>query len=312
VLFLNEAVYRPFPVLKPDWNAIKNPPENHIQITFLVQMESVNILTDPIFSDRCSAVQFIGPKRIASIPFTIQQLPPIDLGVISHNHYDHLDVGSVKQLIPKVKKWYVPLGLKTWMTDTGVKPEDVIEMDWWDSQNDGSGATVFCTPSQHFTGRLLVDRNKSLWASWAICGKKCRFFFAGDTGYRSVPRDATTQQQMNLPVCPAFKQIGNRLGPFDIAAIPIGAYDPRHLMSPVHLNPEDAVNVHIDIKSRQSVGMHWGTFELTNEPVWEPPEQLLVELKSKNLPIESFVTCKHGETRMFPILNDDKKEVVSQ
>jgi len=169
-----------------------------------------------------------------------------------------------------------------------------------------SAMRVICTPCQHFSGRYVLDQNETLWASWVIKGLGSSFYFAGDTGYRSIPQSLgmhpspEEERKLDLPVCPAFKEIGDRYGPFDLAAIPIGAYSPRWVMSPVHLSPEDAVCVHQDIKSRQSVGMHWGTFALTDEPLWEPPERLAAELTFKNLSPTEFIALQHGETRMFP------------
>jgi len=157
-------------------------------------MDKLNILTDPIFSERCSALQIVGPKRFTPIPFEIKELPDIDLVIISHNHYDHLDSNSVTALTPKVKKWYVPLGVRSWMIDSGVKPENVVELDWWESSKYNETCEVVCTPCQHFTGRTLTDRNETLWASWAIVSAQSRFYFAGDTGYRTVPKDKTEEE----------------------------------------------------------------------------------------------------------------------
>jgi len=166
---------------------------------------------------------------------------------------------------------------------------------------------VVCTPCQHFSGRTPNDTNHTLWASWCILSQSKRFWFGGDTGYRSCPRpdegrpgySLEWEEKLKLPVCPVFKEIGEKYGPFDLAAIPIGAYSPRWLMSPVHLNPEDSVCVHRDIRSKQSVGMHWGTFCLTDEPVHEPPVRLAEALKKANIPAEEFVVMTHGEVREF-------------
>jgi len=308
-----------FPIVKTDWKAVNSPPKDQVQATwighasFLVQMDNLNILTDPIFSERCSASQLIGPKRFTPIPFQIKELPDIDLVIISHNHYDHLDTNSVEALIPKVKKWYVPLGVRQWMIDTGVKKDDVFELDWWESLKYNETCEVICTPCQHSTGRTLTDRNETLWASWSIVSSKARFYFAGDTGYRSVPKGKTEAEikKLNLPTCPVFKEIGEKYGPFDLACIPIAAYSPRWFMSPIHANPEDAVNIHIDVKARQSVGMHWGTFCLTDEPIWEPPEVLKAELADKKQPLDSFVVLSHGETQAF-LTSGKKKEKVNK
>eukprot|EP00475_Leptophrys_vorax_P032753 TRINITY_DN5094_c0_g1_i3.p1 TRINITY_DN5094_c0_g1~~TRINITY_DN5094_c0_g1_i3.p1 ORF type:complete len:460 (-),score=118.82 TRINITY_DN5094_c0_g1_i3:817-2196(-) len=289
------------PMSKPDWDAIRNPNKSKIQVTwighasFLIQMDGLNILTDPVFSQRCSPSQLIGPKRIRPVPFPEEQLPEIDLVVISHNHYDHLDTTTVLKLKDKVKCWYVPLEVAKWFKNLGVG--NVVQLDWWDEcqftpqEKDGAGvsATIVCTPCQHFSGRTLWDSSKTLWASWVVITANHRIYFAGDTGYKSVPEDVKSEN--DLPVCPAFKEIGQTYGPFDLACIPIGAYCPRSFLSRVHLDPEDAVSVHMDVRSRQSVAMHWGTFILSAEPVMEPIERLAYksvpeDVKSENdLPV---------------------------
>jgi len=295
-----------FPSVKPDFNRIRQPPKDKIQATwvghasFLIQMDDTNILTDPIFSERCSPVQWAGPKRMVAAPLQPAELPNVDFVIISHNHYDHLDTGTVQQLLPKVNKWFVPLGIKSWLVDQGASKDAVIELDWWQehvyARKDKPDIKVVCTPCQHFSGRTLFDLNTTLWASWSIIGPTRRFFFAGDTGYRSVPKDTPPADEAKLPICPEFKEIGRRFGPFDLSAIPIGAYSPRWFMSPVHLNPEDAVDVHVDVQSRHTIGMHWGTFVLTDEPVEEPPIRLADALKQRGLSGDAFHTLKHGET----------------
>ncbi|XP_062928911.1 N-acyl-phosphatidylethanolamine-hydrolyzing phospholipase D isoform X2 [Mobula hypostoma] len=184
--------------------------------SLLVEMEGVTFLTDPIFSQRASPVQFFGPKRFRNPPCTVAQLPKIDAVVISHNHYDHLDYNTVLSLNERFGsdlRWFVPLGLLGWMQKCGC--ENVIELDWWE-ENCIPGhdeVTFVFTPVQHWSKRTVTDDNKALWGSWCVLGPWNRFFFAGDTGY-----------------CVAFEQIGKRYGPFDLAAIPIGAYEPRCLL----------------------------------------------------------------------------------
>lgn len=244
--------------------------------TLLVQLDGQNILTDPMFSERCSPVSFAGPRRITPIPLQLDKLPAIDAVVISHNHYDHLDAGTVKA-IGNAAVWFVPLGLKEWFHGMGITR--VIELDWWE-EGELNGIKFVCTPSQHFSGRTPFDRNKALWCSWSIAGENQRFWFAGDTGYNPVQ----------------FKEIGNRLGPFDLAAIPIGAYNPEWFMLSMHVNPEQAIQLHRDIKSRQSIGIHWGTFILTDEPIKEPPRLLEILLGANGLDDRAFITLSHGET----------------
>jgi N-acyl-phosphatidylethanolamine-hydrolysing phospholipase D len=267
----------------------------------------LNVLADPIFSSRCSPTQIAGPKRFVDPPFKVEDLPDIDIAVISHNHYDHLDYNTVMSLKDRVKKWYVPLRVSKWFTDCGI--ENVQEMDWWEStqftntEKEKQAQVVF-VPCQHFSGRSLTDRCQTLWGSWVVIGPNHRMYFAGDTGITSIPSGVTLAEEISspekFPMCPAFEQIGKKYGPFDLGCIPIGAYNPRELMSPVHLNPNDAVQVHKFVRSKQSIAMHWGTFTLTDEPILEPPQLLSEALSRNNLNPSEFITLKHGETRSFP------------
>jgi L-ascorbate metabolism protein UlaG (beta-lactamase superfamily) len=172
----------------------------------------------------------------------------------------------------------VPLGLKAWFADLGIT--DVEELDWWQSRTE-RGLTLTCLPAQHFSGRTLRDRNRRLWAGWAVGGSK-RFFFAGDTGYYE-----------------AFKEIGARLGPFDLAAVPIGAYLPAVIMKASHTTPEEALQVFEDVRGRQFVPIHWGTFDLAEEPIEEPPKRLAAEAERRRLGPDRVWILRHGETRTW-------------
>ncbi|KAI7857625.1 beta-lactamase superfamily domain-containing protein [Circinella umbellata] len=308
-------------VEKMNWELIREPSqagENNIVVTWLghacalVQINGLNVLLDPVFSDRCSPFQFVGPKRYTDAPCQLKDLPKIDAIVISHNHYDHLDTNSIKELAEQHPEahFYVPLGNKSWF-DIKNTNERVTELDWWEHKTLTLGDNVVkftCTPCQHFSGRGIFDRNKTLWASWCLEGIRKdkvsggKVFFGGDTGYRSVPIGTSPNDQYDedylddLPHCPAFKEIGNKIGPFDLSLIPIGAYSPRWFMSTVHCSPEDAVRVHEDIKSKKSIGIHWGTFVLTDEPVHEPPERLKKALQKRGHDEQSFGVLKLGET----------------
>ncbi|KAI9269412.1 beta-lactamase superfamily domain-containing protein [Sporodiniella umbellata] len=226
----------PVPV-KMNWELIHKSEKESIRATWLghacvlVQINGFNILLDPIFSES----------------------------------YDHLDVDTVQKLseLHPNCKFYVPLGNKPWFTIKD-KENKVIELDWWEESMLENQVRLTCTPCQHFTGRGLFDRNKTLWASWCIEGvtdnvTRGKVFFGGDTGYRSIPQDTPPEQQYDLtfldklPFCPAFKEIGEKFGGFDLALIPIGAYSPRWFMSPIHCCPEDAIRVHQDVKSKKSV-----------------------------------------------------------
>jgi N-acyl-phosphatidylethanolamine-hydrolysing phospholipase D len=232
--------------------------------TFLVQLAGVNILTDPHWGDRASPIAFAGPRRLVPPGMQFEDLPPIHAVIISHDHYDHLDAATVERLAREHSpKFFVPLGLRAWLLDHGAR--DVVELDWWEAR-DFQGLRFTCTPAQHSSGRTLTDQNLRLWSSWAITAQNHRFFFAGDSGYYR-----------------GFREIGQRLGPFDLAAIPIGgysAYDKRH---PNHVNPEEALQVLEDVKGRLMVPMHWGTFELNREPFQEPPQRLLREALHRGL-----------------------------
>jgi N-acyl-phosphatidylethanolamine-hydrolysing phospholipase D len=248
--------------------------------TVLIQLGGVNILTDPQWSDRASPVTFAGPRRLMPPGVPLEQLPPIDLVLISHDHYDHLDVDTVRRLARLFHPLFlVPLGLKAWFAELGIT--EVEELNWWENRQ-VHGLTVTCLPAQHFSGRTLWDRNRRLWSAWAVAGETKRFFFAGDTGYYS-----------------GLAEIGHRLGPFGLAAIPIGAYLPPAMMKMTHVTPEEALQLFADIKGERFVAMHWGTFDLTEEPVEEPPLRLEAEARRLGLDLSKVWVLKHGETRVW-------------
>ena len=231
--------------------------------TLLVQLDGVNILTDPIWSDHAGPLG-IGPRRLVPPGVRLQDLPPIHAVVISHDHYDHLDVHTVQQLVRLYHPtFFVPLGLRAWLAERGVR--EVVELDWW-QRHTHRGLTFVATPAQHGSGRTLTDQNLRLWSSWAVLGRDRRFFFAGDTGYT-----------------PAMAEIGKRLGPFDMAAIPIGGYSAYSAHHPNHVSPEEGVQLFEDVRGRRLVPMHWGTFALNREPFREPPERLLAEALRRGL-----------------------------
>lgn len=231
--------------------------------TLLVQLEGVNVLTDPIWSNRAGPFGF-GPKRLVPPGLRFEDLPPIDVVLISHDHYDHLDVRTV-QALARVHhpRFFVPLGLGAWLAGHGVP--DAVELDWW-QRRAYRGLTFVATPAQHDSGRGLTDQNLRLWCSWAVLGHQRRFFFAGDTGYSR-----------------ALASIGAQLGPFDVAAIPIGGYSAFGAHHPNHVSPEEGVQLFEDVRGRLLVPMHWGTFALNLEPFREPPERLLAEATRRSL-----------------------------
>ncbi|MGH2395217.1 MAG: MBL fold metallo-hydrolase, partial [Candidatus Limnocylindria bacterium] len=247
--------------------------------TLLVQLDGVNVLTDPQWSNRASPVSFGGPRRVTAPGVRLEDLPPIHLVLISHDHYDHLDVATVRRLAADHRpRFLVPLGLKAWFADLGIT--DVEEMDWWKHRTE-RGLIVTCVPAQHFSGRGLWDRNRRLWSGWIVAGRHRRLFFAGDTAYNSG----------------MFQEIGRRLGPFDLAAIPIGAYLPSIIMRASHTTPEEALQVFDDVRGQAFVPLHWGTFDLADEPLDEPPRRLAVEARRRQLGPERVWILEHGETR---------------
>ena len=245
--------------------------------TYLINNGDINILTDPIFSKRASPLGFAGPKRMIPAVMNLSDLPKIDLVVVSHNHYDHLDIWSLKKLNKLNPRtiFLVPIGDGKKLIRAGIK--NVHEMNWWDEFSH-SETTFNFTPVQHWSKRGLFDRNKSLWGGWFFQTKDLALYHAGDTGYSSD-----------------FKTTYERLGAPDFSFIPIGAYDPRWFMKDSHVNPEEAVQIALDLKTPHSFGMHWGTFILTDEPVLEPPLRLKEALKEQNLASDFFISPKPGE-----------------
>jgi len=256
---------------------------------FFVQHNNLTLLTDPIFSDRASPLSFAGPKRYVEHAMDYAELPDIDIVVISHNHYDHLDNDTIRQLAARSAlqvspiQFYVPLGVKAHLTNEGVMSNDVTEMDWWSkalATNAFASAEIQALPSQHWSARGLSDRLQTLWASWSINFGDFTVWFAGDTGYNDIQ----------------FKQIGDALGKVDLALIPIGGYAPRWFMQKYHVNPNEAVKIHEDVNAIKSIGMHWGTFPLTAEEPGEPVKVLAQEKLAKGISESSFISMSIGES----------------
>ena len=289
-------------IQKPDWGqdagALKATWIGHA--SFLVETSTleaakrgVRVLFDPVFSERTSPVTWAGPKRYTPTPCTLDELPDIDLVVISHDHYDHMDSDTLSRIRARNKgnpHFLVALGNAARLHGFGIGKDEVTELDWWegvrvDVPRVGSIAMT-CTPSQHMSGRGIWDQGSTLWCSWVLDAHTFddllatrhltseRVFFAGDTGYRHVPKEA---DESDMPACPVFKEIGESFGSFDLSLLPIGLYSPRHLLSSVHCNPEDALCMHKDLKSKKTIGMHYGTFRggisQYFEEVTEPPRR---------------------------------------
>ncbi len=249
--------------------------------TVLVQMHGVTFLTDPIWSDWPSPLAYIGPRRFVEPGIEIDNLPKIDFVVVSHNHYDHLDLPTLTALAQRNTdtKFFVPLGNGKLLNSKGI--ENVTEMNWGDSAT-YKDLTIHCLPTQHWSKRSISDTRKTLWSSWAVTGPAKRFYFAGDTGY-----------------FPGFKEIGEKLGPFDVAAMPIGAYEPTAMMKASHMDPAEAVMATLDIKADKALAIHFGTFDLSDEPLAQPPVLFREAAASTVLAGDKTWVFDIGETREF-------------
>lgn len=246
--------------------------------TFLVRMDGVTFLTDPMFSERASPVSFAGPSRLVEPGVPLEALPPLDFVLVSHDHYDHLDLPTIAALARRGVPMFVPLGMGALIAGAG---GHATELDWW-QQHRAEGVRVHCVPAQHFSGRSLTGGDRTLWAGWVVEGATRRFYHAGDTGY-----------------FPGFAEIAGRIGPPDLAALPIGAYDPPSIMRFVHMNPEEAMQAAVDLRTPIAVGMHYGTFDLTAESPDEPPRRFQAAASQRALDGIAAWTMQIGETRRW-------------
>jgi L-ascorbate metabolism protein UlaG (beta-lactamase superfamily) len=254
--------------------------------TFLVQSGGIRMLFDPIWSERCSPVWFAGPRRVRSPGQSLDALPGVDLLLVSHNHYDHMDLRTLRQ----VRKRWSPLaatGLDNarHLAKAGIR--SAVELDWWDSA-ELAGARVTYVPAQHFSARGLYDRNVSLWGGFVVEAGNAVVYFAGDSGYS-----------------PYFAEIGRRFPRIDLALLPIGAYEPRWFMRTHHVDPEEAVRAHLDLGAQRSIGMHFGTFQLTDEAIDAPVMALREAVSRANLTETDFGVLGFGETREYPAAGGD-------
>ena len=271
--------------------------------TMFLQLGPLNVLTDPVWGERASPLRWAGPRRLMSAGVDFDALPEIDLVLLSHNHYDHLDAPTVRRIarcFPNAT-WLHPMGLGDILRSFGV--HGLVERDWW-QELETPAFQATCTPAQHFSARGFRDRNQTLWCGWTLAADDVRVYFARDTGLH-----------------PGFGEIASRLGPFDLVMLPIGAYEPRWFMRTVHMNPEDAIEAYRAIAAhgppstaparlRRAPGqapaakpaclaMHWGTFRLTDEPVDEPPARFACRWRDAGFPDACNWTFAHGETRRF-------------
>ncbi|MEB3327944.1 MAG: MBL fold metallo-hydrolase [Candidatus Sericytochromatia bacterium] len=251
--------------------------------TLLLQLGGLNVLTDPIWSERASPLGWLGPRRHRAPGLTLEALPPIDAVLISHNHYDHLDVPTLARLIardhPRV---LAGLGTARLLARAGLDPRQVTDLDWWQAQALGP-VTITLTPAQHWSARSLTDRRRTLWGSFHLRAGPTSAYFAGDTG-----------------LGPHFATIRSRLGAPDLALLPIGAYAPRWLMRPQHLDPTEAVTAHRALGARQAVAMHWGTFQLSHEGLDAPPRALAAAARAAGLAPHAFRVLQPGEALEVP------------
>jgi L-ascorbate metabolism protein UlaG (beta-lactamase superfamily) len=246
--------------------------------TFLIQTTAGNILTDPMYSERASPLKTLGPRRVRKPAVKFEDLPEISTVLLSHNHYDHCDLRTLNLLAKRFDPLVVtPLGNAPLVRSAGIRR--VEELDWWQEAKTAA-LPITLTPAQHFSARSPFDRNCALWGGFVLAAGGRRIFFAGDTAYGTF-----------------FHQIRLRLGPIDLALLPIGAYEPRWFMQSVHMNPAEAVQAHLDLEASQGIGMHFGTFQLTTEGIDEPLRALEDACRSKNIPHASFSTLGFGESK---------------
>ncbi|HEY1096132.1 MAG TPA: MBL fold metallo-hydrolase, partial [Alphaproteobacteria bacterium] len=269
----------PTPVPEIEGKELKATFINHS--TFLLQTEGLNILTDPIWSERASPFSFMGPKRVHAPGIAFDQLPQIDAVVISHSHYDHLDIPTVKKLVAKDNPLFiVPLGVDT-IIRKHVPSANIKAIDWGSRVTLVNSVSVTAEPVLHWSARSLGDRNETLWAAYAITTPNGNIYFSGDTGYGSGK---------------VFKETGKKYGGFRLALIAIGAYEPRWFMRPSHINPSESVKIFQDLNAAQAIGMHFGTFQLTDEGMDEPVNDLKTALAAAPVSPEKFHVLKPGES----------------
>ncbi len=288
-----------FGIDRPDWPEPKDfipgpPPATRVtdgklaitpvgHATFLIQMDGLNILTDPIWSERCSPVSWAGPRRYREPGISFEDLPPIDIVLVSHNHYDHFDLPTLRRLAEKgTPRAVVPLGNLDLLRETGIPKTE--ELDWWQTVRLTPDITVTLVPAQHFSARTLWDRNKTLWGGFVVSGPSGNVFYAGDTGYG-----------------PHFQEIGRRFPPIRAALLPIAPFRPQQSNSPqmgyyprVHMGPEEAVQAHMDLGTKVSVAAHFQVFQLGFDGFDDAVSELLATLEKQNLPPETFITPTPG------------------
>lgn len=246
--------------------------------TFLIQVDGLNLITDPVWSKRTSPTEWAGPKRMRPPGIRLEDLPPIDVILLSHNHWDHLDLRTVKKIVARHRpKIITPLGVKNFLESTGVG--GARDLDWWQEETINDSMRIQSVPAQHFSGRGLFDRDATLWCGYVILRPRGNIYFVGDTGYHPE----------------LFRDIGERCGPLEVALVPIGAFKPEWFMAPIHCSPAEAVRIHQDIRTRRSIATHFGTFPLADDGQWEPVEELRKVMQESQIHPDSFLVLKEGE-----------------
>lgn len=284
----------PWPRFVPDHlpnRPAKQAPADQVLVTMinhatvLAQFPSGNFLTDPVFSERVSPLNWLGPKRVRSPGVLIEDLPPLDGILVSHNHYDHMELSSLKVLADQHRaNFYMPLKNSTYLRF--LEPSRISELDWFDKLSLFKTGSLQLVPAQHWSARSPFDRNRALWGGFWLEVDGFKLYFAGDSGYG-----------------PHFQEIARRLGPPDLALLPIGAYEPRWFMKFQHMNPEEAVLAHLDLGARRSMAIHFGTWRLTDEAIDAPERELALALKAHSVPEDDFVIPKNGQSFAFSLTN---------
>ncbi len=279
--------------VRGEWKVVNNPPGekpparvegNELRITFighatvLIQTQGLNIITDPVYGERAGPYSWAGPKRFKRPGIRFEDLPKIDIILLSHNHYDHLEPVTLKRIEARdCSRIITSLGVSLFLEQKNITHS--TELDWWEIHEVCNDVRIHCVPARHFSGRGTVDRNTTLWSGFVLETSGGNIYFAADTGYDDL----------------IFKQIGITFGEMRASIIPIGAYTPRWFMSPVHVDPEQAVMIHQDVRSRKSLGIHWGTFRLADEGMYDPPKALKASLAKAGLAEDSFLAVEEGE-----------------
>ncbi|GAB3265426.1 MBL fold metallo-hydrolase [Larkinella harenae] len=280
------GAFHPLPPGPPPPARVTN---SQVRVTFvnhstvLLQFDSLNVVTDPVWYNRTSPFQWIGPERHRPPGIRLEDVPAIDILLISHNHWDHLDIKTVQKICQRDQpRVYCPLGVKAFLEEQGCK--NVTEMDWHGSLAYNNQTTIRCVPAQHFSGRGMFDRDATLWCGFIVESQVAgKLYFVGDTGYGSF-----------------FKKIGEQYGPMRLSLVPVGAFRPTWFMSPIHCSPEEAVRIHDDIRSQQSVAIHYGTFPLADDGETEPIDELHKIFQKQPQLAERFWIIPEGEGRMVP------------